>query len=82
MMSSPNSKSGDIHKLGEKLRWLRTQRDLTVRQLGELLGVDHSHITKIERGENIPSLPLALKIADFFGVSVDQLARDDIAIDE
>lgn len=81
MMSSPNPKNGDIHKLGEKLRWLRTQRGLTVRQLGELLGVDHSHITKIERGENIPSLPLALKIADFFGVSVDQLARDEVDLD-
>lgn len=79
-MSSPNNKNAGIYKIGEKLRELRTRRGLTVRQLGEMLGVDHSHITKIERGENIPSLPLALKIANFFGVSVDQLARDDVEI--
>ena len=81
-MSNPKNKNVDIYKLGEKLRGLRTKQVLTVRQLGEVLGVDHSHITKIERGENIPSLPLALKIADFFGVSVDQLARDDVELNE
>jgi len=79
-MSSPNPKNADILKLGEKLRALRQRDGLTVRQLGERLGVDHSHITKIERGENIPSLPLALKIADLFGVSLDQLARDEIEL--
>ena len=76
-MSSPNDKNVGISKLGEKLRALRLREGLTVRQLGERLGVDHSHITKIERGENIPSLPLALKIADFFGLSLDQLVRDE-----
>ncbi len=80
-MSNPKNKNVDIHKIGEKLRGLRTKQGLTVRQLGNVLGVDHSHITKIERGENIPSLPLALKIADFFGVSVDQLARDEVELD-
>ena len=80
-MSSPNPKNADILKLGEKLRALRQREGLTVRQLGERLGVDHSHITKIERGENIPSLPLALKIADLFGVSLDQLARDEVNFD-
>jgi transcriptional regulator with XRE-family HTH domain len=79
-MSSPNLKNADILKLGEKLRALRQRDGLTVRQLGERLGVDHSHITKIERGENIPSLPLAIKIADLFGVSLDQLARDEIEV--
>jgi len=79
-MSSPNPKNADILKLGEKLRALRQREGLTVRQLGERLGVDHSHITKIERGENIPSLPLALKMADLFSVSLDQLARDEIGL--
>lgn len=67
--------------LGEKLRTLRKRRGLTVRQLGDRLGVNHSHITKIETGENIPSLPLAIKIADSFGISVDQLVRDDLELD-
>jgi transcriptional regulator with XRE-family HTH domain len=81
-MSSPKPKNVDILKLGEKVRVLRQREGLTVRQLGERLGVDHSHITKIERGENIPSLPLALKIADLFGVLLDQLARDEIGLND
>jgi transcriptional regulator with XRE-family HTH domain len=79
-MSSPTNKNAGIYKLGEKLRMLRTKRGFTVRELGNILGVDHSHITKIERGENIPSLPLALKIAEFFGISIDQLARDELEL--
>jgi transcriptional regulator with XRE-family HTH domain len=80
-MSNPTDKNEPLNKLGEKLRTLRTGRGLTVRQLGDILGVNHSHITKIEKGENIPSLPLALKIADLFNISLDQLTRDELEID-
>jgi transcriptional regulator with XRE-family HTH domain len=52
-----------------------------VRQLSELLDVNHSHITKIETRENVPSLKLTLKIADLFEVSLDQLVRDDLELD-
>jgi len=79
-MSNPTNKNEPIDKLGKKLRTLRTGRGLTVRQLGDILGVNHSHITKIEKGENIPSIPLALKIANLFDISIDQLVRDDLSV--
>ena len=66
-----------MDRLGEKLRILRKRQGLTVRQLSDMLDINHSHITKLETGQSIPSLKLALKIADFFGVSIDQLARDE-----
>jgi len=36
----------------------------------------------LESGRAKPSLELALTIADFFGVSVDLLARDELELSE
>jgi transcriptional regulator with XRE-family HTH domain len=67
---------------GEKLRILRKQRGMTVRELAEALGfTTHGYIGDLESGRRKPSLELALKIADFFGVPIEQLARDDLELD-
>lgn len=65
-----------MKQLGVKLRHLRQQQGLTTQELSDVLAVDRSLISKIETGKSIPSLPLALKIARFFGVTVDDLADD------
>ena len=64
---------------GEKLRSLRKQRGLTLRELAEGLGfTTHGYIGDLESGRRKPSLELALKIADFFEVPIEQLARDEL----
>jgi transcriptional regulator with XRE-family HTH domain len=70
-----------MEKLGDKVRALRKQHSLTIRQLGEALGVHNSYITQVETGRVTPSLKLAVRMADFFSVSVDSLVKDDIDID-
>ena len=71
-----------MKRLGEKLRILRQQRNLTVRQLGDILEVNNSYITQIETGRKTPSLKLAIKMADFFSIDVNQLIRDELELDE
>lgn len=70
-----------MEKFGEKLRSLRTQRGLTTRELGELLGVNQSHVTRMEQGKRIPNVAMVVKIAAVFGVTVDQLVQDEIELD-
>ena len=70
-----------MHRFGGKLRTLRARRKLSQRQLGHMLGVGGTHIGKLERSEKTPNVALLLKIADLFGVSLDQLARDDLELD-
>ena len=71
-----------MERLGEKLRTLREQRGLSIRQLASQLGVKaHSHIAKIETGLNKPSVELLVKIMQFFDVSCDQLLNDDLELD-
>ena len=40
----------------------------------------HGYIGDLESGRRQPSLELALQVAEVFGVTVDQLARDDVEI--
>ena len=78
-MSSPNI---DImSRFGEKVRKLRIQRGVSLRKMGEAADLDWGHISKIEKGQRIPSVLIALKIARFFGVTVDDLADDAVDID-
>ena len=70
-----------MRRLGEKLRHLRQARGLTVRELAEALGYSgHSHLSDIETGKREPRASFIVKIADFYGVSTDQLLRDDVDI--
>jgi transcriptional regulator with XRE-family HTH domain len=66
---------------GEKLRSLRQQHNLTLRQLAKILSTSSGYIADLEGGRRQPSLALARKVADYFEVSVDQLARDELDLD-
>jgi len=70
-----------MNRLGEKVRLLRNRQTMTTRQLGDVFGVDSSLITKIETSKSVPSLGLAVKIAQFFEITVDDLVNDEIEID-
>lgn len=71
-----------MQRFGEKLRTLRKQRGMTLRELAEALEfTTHGYLGDLESGRRQPSLELALKIADLFQVTIDQLARDNLEID-
>ncbi len=46
-----------------------------------MLGISGSHVGAIERGQKIPNATMILKIADIFGVTTDQLMRDELELD-
>ncbi|GAB3230788.1 helix-turn-helix transcriptional regulator [Glycomyces halotolerans] len=50
---------------------LRAERGISRRQLADALGVHYQTVGYLERGEYSPSLHLALKIAEYFEVSVE-----------
>ena len=56
-----------------RIRDLREDRDLTQKQIAELLGMSQTGYSKYETGENdIPTRVLIL-LADFYSTSVDYL---------
>ncbi|MPN64248.1 HTH-type transcriptional regulator ImmR [bioreactor metagenome] len=58
---------------GEKLRLLRTEKGLTLKELGELTNQTFSNISRYERGIREPNIETIKMFADFFNVSVDYL---------
>lgn len=70
-----------MERIGEKLKTLRLQHDLTTRQLAEHLGTTNSQISRIENGLRQPSGDVLVKMADFFDVPLDKLMRDELGLD-
>jgi putative transcriptional regulator len=54
-----------------RIALLRAEQGVTRRQLADELGVHYQTIGYLERGEYNPSLHLALRIAEFFGLPVE-----------
>lgn len=64
-------------RIGENVKMLRKQRDITQEQLAELLGVSNAAISKWERGETYPDISLLPIIAHYFSISLDELIGYD-----
>ena len=56
-----------------KIKELRQSRKITQQQLAELVHVSARTIISIEKEQYSPSLMLAYRIAEFFGVTVEEL---------
>ncbi|MDH3681207.1 MAG: helix-turn-helix transcriptional regulator [Acidimicrobiia bacterium] len=56
-----------------RLRLVRTERNLSRKDLATAVGVHYQTIGYIERGEYSPSLALALKLARYFDLPVEAL---------
>lgn len=60
-------------RLGNRLREIRSERDLTQAALAELVGVSRKTINTIENEVFVPSTLLALKLARALGRPVEGL---------
>ena len=61
-----------------RLKVLRAERDWSQGDLAQHLGVSRQSVNAIETGKYDPSLPLAFRIARLFGLTVEQVFRDDV----
>ena len=59
--------------IGETIKKLRKERDLTQEMLAKFLNVSYQSVSKWERGESYPDITLVPAIASFFGVTTDTI---------
>ena len=59
------------------IRDLRTQQGLSQQQLAEAMDVSRQTINSIEKERYLPSLPLAIGLARFFGRTVEEVFHAD-----
>ncbi len=59
--------------LKNRLKEYRAKTGVNQSDMGKLVGVSRQTISMIERGDYSPSVTLALKIARYFGVHVEDI---------
>ena len=56
-----------------RIKVLRAERDWTQADLADRVGISRQAVISIEKYKYTPSLELAFKIAEVFGVSIDEV---------
>lgn len=70
----------EIMNLGKNLKKLRKEKNLSLRLLGIKSGLDHSDISKIERGIRTDvTIQTVIKLAEALEVSLDELVLKDLS---
>ncbi len=70
--------------IGEKIKALRKQQDVTQEKLAAYLNISYQAVSKWENGTAYPDITLVPSIANFFGISTDELLgmKDKASADE
>jgi transcriptional regulator with XRE-family HTH domain len=65
--------------LGAKIAVLRLEKNESLQQVGDAVGVSKAHIFQLEKGRaDNPSMALVERLANHFGVTVSYLVGEDI----
>lgn len=62
---------------GEALKQQRESLQLSQVELAKKVGTSHQNINRWERGEVLPNIDFCVKLADFYGISLDELVGRD-----
>ncbi len=58
---------------GEALRYQREQKGISQLDLSNQIGTSHQNINRWERGIVLPNIDFCVKLADFYGITLDEL---------
>jgi transcriptional regulator with XRE-family HTH domain len=71
--SAENRVAGETFDLGERLRRLRLQHELSLEALATATGLTKGFLSLVERGHKAPSISTLLKVSQVFKISVGGL---------
>ena len=63
-------KSEELIQLGLKVRSIRLAKNLTQKELANIIGKDHPSINRLEKGKINPSYIFLLEVAEGLGISI------------
>ena len=67
--------------LQENLIMLRSIAGKTQEDIAEVIGISRQAYAKWERGETIPDIEKCGRLAEFYGVTMDSLIKDDVQLE-
>ena len=63
----------DCIKMGEMIRRLRRERNMTQRQLADMMNLSDKTVSKWERGLGCPDISVLSQLAEILGITLDKL---------
>ncbi len=63
--------------MNNRLKVLRAEKNWSQADLAERLGVSRQTVNSIETGKYDPSLPLAFRMADLFGMQIEAIFQPE-----
>jgi transcriptional regulator with XRE-family HTH domain len=64
-------------RIGERLRALRKERQMTLAVLAQEAGISTSYLSAVEKGVNLPSLQVLASLTEALGVSIPSVLADE-----
>lgn len=71
-----------MEPLAQRLRWLRAQHHMTLRDVQEQSGVSISFISDLERGRTVPSLAVMERLARVYHLSLGEALVNVTVLDD
>lgn len=72
----------DCKKVGKLIYELRKEKNMTQKQVAELMNISDKTISKWERGLGCPDVSLLLGLSNIFGVSIEGILSGEINLNE
>ena len=67
----------DKQTFGELLKYLRTEKGISQKDMADIMKVSSSAVSKWEKGFNYPDFEIITQLAVYFGVSMDEMSHPD-----
>ncbi len=67
------------HKVGNIIRILRQEKELTQKELADTLHISDKTVSKWERGLGCPDISLLAALAEIFSIDIQKLLSGDMA---
>lgn len=68
-------------KYGEELKYQRVIRNKTLLQVEHDTGISNSNLSRWESGKVLPSIDFCVILADYYGISLDELIGREFKTD-
>ncbi len=72
----------DQEKIGNLIKEIRKDNNLTQKELADKLGVTFQAVSKWENGKNIPDIAILKQISDMFNINIDDILNGNKILQE
>jgi transcriptional regulator with XRE-family HTH domain len=72
----------DCKKIGELIYSLRKEKNMTQKQVADLMNISDKTISKWERGLGCPDVSLLPELSQIFGVNIEEILLGKVELNE